>query len=45
MLNFSLLGYVEVGFLNPVKGDVSDSVLNAGAGQFNTTSEMNEGVP
>ena len=45
MLNFSLLGHVEVGFLNPVKGYVSDSELNAGGGQFDTTSEMNEGVP
>ena len=31
--------------LNPVKGDVSDSELNAGGGQFDTISEMNEGVP
>ena len=30
---------------NPIKGDVSDSELNAGGGQFDTTSEMNEGVP
>ena len=32
-------------FLNPVKGDVSGSELNAGGGQFDTTSEINEGVP
>ena len=30
---------------NPVKGNVSDSELNAGGGQFDTTLEMNEGVP
>ena len=30
--------------VNPVKGDVSDSTLNAGSGQFETTSEMNEGI-
>ena len=29
---------------NPVKGNVSDSELNAGSGQFDTTSEINEGV-
>ena len=28
-----------------VKGNVSDSELNAGGGPFDTTSEMNEGVP
>ena len=30
---------------NTVKGDVSDSELNVGGGQFDTTLEMNEGVP
>ena len=39
-----LLEY-EDKIVNPVKGDVSDSELNAGVGQFDTTSEMNEGVP
>ena len=29
---------------NPVKGDVSDSMLNMGSGQFETTIEMNEGA-
>ena len=33
------------GLFTPVKSDVSDSELNAGGGQFDTTSEMNEGVP
>ena len=31
--------------LNPVKGDVSDSTLNVGGGQFDTTSEFNDGAP
>ena len=35
----------EILEFNPVKGDVSDSELNAGGGQFDTTSDMNEGVP
>ena len=32
-------------FLNPVKGDVSDSHLNAGGGRFDHPLEINEGVP
>ena len=32
-------------YINPIKGDVSDSELNAGGGQLDTTSEMNEGMP
>ena len=31
--------------LNPVMGNVSGSELIAGGGQFDTTSEINEGVP
>ena len=31
--------------INPDMGDVSDSTLNAEGGQYDTTSEMNEGVP
>ena len=30
--------------INPIKGDVSDSTLNARGGQFDTTPEMNEGA-
>ena len=33
-----------INLLNPIKGDVSDSELSVGGGQFDTTSEMNEGV-
>ena len=36
---------METKEMNPVKGDVSDSELNAGGGQFDTTSKRNEGVP
>ena len=31
--------------VNPVKGDVSDSHLNAGGGRFDHPLEINEGVP
>ena len=31
--------------LYPIKGNLLDSEVNAGGGQFDTTSEMNEGVP
>ena len=30
--------------INPVKGDVLDSTLNVGGGQFDTNPEMNEGA-
>ena len=36
---------METKEMNPVKCDVFDSELNAGGGQFDTTSEMNEGGP
>ena len=38
-------GYFIISNLNPVTGDFSDSELNAGGGQFDTTLEMNQGVP
>ena len=31
--------------VNPVKGDVSDSHLNAGGGRFDHPLEINEGAP
>ena len=32
-------------YINPIKGDVSDSHLNAGGGFFDHPLEINEGVP
>ena len=32
-------------FINPIKGDVSDSQLNAGGGLFGPPPVINEGAP
>ena len=53
MLTFSLITFyyplieenMILAVLNPVKGNSSDSELNARGCQFDTTSEMIEGAP